>query len=206
MQLTRLLIIQCLSLANCIFLCAQTSGAETLTTGKLLISAEGMGDSNFSETVVLITAYGPKGTMGLILNHPSDLPMPKAWSGKKAAGALSYGGPVETFRVVALHQTQTPLNESLKVLPDLYFLNSKELIEKAIALSPDRVRLFAGYAGWAPGQLEFEFKLDAWHVLPGSAGIAFDASPQTLWNRLIRKTKTLTVRALSPEASEKQLW
>jgi len=162
-----------------------------------------MGDSNFSETVVLLTAYGPSGTMGLILNHPSDIPLAKAWAGKKAAGALSYGGPVETFRVVALHRTQTPLDQSLKVLPDLYFLNSKELIEKAIALSPDQVRLFAGYAGWAAGQLEFELKAGAWHVLPGSASIAFDSAPQTLWNRLIRKTKTLTVQALPPQALEK---
>ncbi len=192
--MTKRLIIQCLSLANCILFCASLLHAQVPSAGKLLVSVKGMGDENFAETVVLITTYNSRGAVGLILNQPSDIPLSQAWPGKKAAGALSFGGPVETFRVVALHQTKTSMKSksALEVLPGLYFLNEKQDIEQAIKQSPEHVRLFAGYSGWAPGQLDFELKLPAWHVLDGTTQLAFDSAPETLWKRLIRKTQTFT--------------
>lgn len=190
------LAIQCLSLANCILVCASFAQAEELATGKILVASRKLGDPNFSETVILLTNYNERGAMGLILNRPSDVPLSKAWPGAKT-GALSLGGPVEVFRVMALRQRKDQAEEG-RVLPGVAFIAVRPAIEKALTESPDSVRLFAGYAGWGPKQLDFELKASAWHVLPGSAKIVFDPAPETLWERLIRKVEGISVKLIFP--------
>jgi putative transcriptional regulator len=69
---------------------------------------------------------------------------------------------------------------------------------------PENFRLYAGYAGWAPDQLEEEVDVGAWHIFPGDANIVFDADPDSLWMRMIKKSETEIAGIGSHVASSRQ--
>jgi putative AlgH/UPF0301 family transcriptional regulator len=75
------------------------------------------------------------------------------------------------------------------VLGDVYVTGSKELIEKSVdsQADPSKFRLYLGYAGWAPGQLEAEIRLGAWSFVSGGPDLVFDREPDSLWSRLIHR-------------------
>jgi hypothetical protein len=78
-----------------------------------------------------------------------------------------------------------------KISSDVYFLSSKDLIQKTLAGSAtsNAFRVYLGYSGWGPGQLESEVGVGAWKSLTGSAEKIFDRDPDTLWTRLIHETE-----------------
>lgn len=193
--------IQSLSLANWLVLCASLLHSQELATGKLLVASRGLRDPNFAEAVVLLTNYSEKGSMGLILNRPSDVPLTRAWPEAKTTKPLFFGGPVEVFRVLALQQAKNKPEAGNLVVQEVYFLSARNALEKALKDAPNSVRVFAGYAGWGPRQLDNELKLGGWHLLQGTAKIAFDPSPETLWERMIRKTEVISVHLLLPTSS-----
>lgn len=129
--------------------------------------------------------------MGLIVNRPSEVPATQVAPKTKWAGNVYFGGPVEMFRLFALQRT--PGVE--QIVPGVQMLSDRALIDKALKSSaPDGLRLFAGYAGWGPGQLDREMRLKSWFVLNATAALVFDGRPETLWNRLIRKTELISAR------------
>ena len=73
-------------------------------------------------------------------------------------------------------------------------VGTTKLLRKALAEKMD-IRVFAGYAGWGPGQLEAEVDAGAWHVERGVAATVFDDDPESLWPRLVRKLDTQIARA-----------
>ena len=83
------------------------------------------------------------------------------------------------------------------IVGEVHIVNSAEALRRRLADEPgtDHFRLYLGYAGWAPGQLEAELDDGAWHVIEGDAAAVFDRDPDTLWRRVIRRTVVQTVRA-----------
>ena len=172
--------------------------------GQLLLDSGNLHGSWFSRTVVLICQHDEEGAFGLVLNRDS---------GKKVGDALVadlpdtlkelslfVGGPVQPTAMSFLH-TDAFLPDA-NVLPNLSLGHSlDELIELGESFSPTRqIRLFAGYAGWSPGQLDDEMRRKAWLTWPASITLVFTTPPQDLWRHiLLQKGPAYLLLANSPE-------
>lgn len=173
----------------------QYGSRQELAVGKLLIAKPELADPNFAESVVLIVHYdNDKGAIGLILNRQTKVPLSKVLPQVKGAkeDPVYEGGPVETATAQALLRSREKPEEATRVLGDIYASGSKDVIEKSVTAgaSPSEFRLYAGYAGWAPGQLEREIEVGGWSVLRATTEIVFDEKPDSLWRRLQRDTET----------------
>ncbi len=159
--------------------------------GRLLVSSTKLQDPNFRHSVVLLLAYGPdKGTLGVIINRRSKVPLSRAFPDTKTNGdPVFLGGPVELSSAQALLRLASPSGHVDHVLGDVYSTADKVLMEKSVssAAPSSRFRVYLGYAGWAPNQLEAEIELGAWSVLKTSPDEIFDEDPDSLWARLVRK-------------------
>ena len=165
-------------------------------------------DPNFAETVVLLVHYGDDGVVGLIINRRTDVPISRALQAIKAAKSrkdpLYLGGPVELTGVLALLRSQNKPGDSSMVLPDLYIVSSKDVLEKSLAsgTSSGSLHIFLGYCGWAEGQLQHEVSVGGWYIFQGSAGQVFDANPDLLWSRLVARTEQQLVQNFNVRISE----
>jgi putative transcriptional regulator len=179
-----------------------------LAAGKFLIAGKDLGDPNFAQTVVLLTKYDKRGAMGLIINRPTRLRLASVFdkvpAAKDRTDPVYSGGPVGREGALALVRADKKPPDSEPVLADIYLTNSIGVIEKMLnenAPSAD-LRVFLGYSGWGPGQLESEMERGAWHVLPADLGSIFDPKPETLWRRLFRRTDLqIAYRRLSPPST-----
>lgn len=174
---------------------AQSGSSEDLATGKILVATPGLGDPNFAQTVVLIVHYDEdNGAVGLILNRATETPLSKIFPQVKGAknDPVFEGGPVETDSAQALLRMREKPASASRVLAGVYASGNKEFIEKSVAsgAASANFRLYAGYAGWGPGQIEKEIDMGGWSVLRASAGIVFDDKPDTLWQRLQHDSET----------------
>ena len=163
---------------------------ETLA-GSLLLAHPAMKDPNFRHSVVLMSAHNAEGAMGVVLNRPlgkavgdliiANLPEPLK------ASPLYLGGPVQPAALSYLHTDQFLPDGS--VLPNLALGHSlDELLEIGEKFSPAvKVRMFAGYAGWSPGQLEGEMKRKAWLTHPAVMEYVFDTPPDQLWQKVLHE-------------------
>lgn len=164
-----------------------------LAAGKILVARRSLEDPNFAETVIVLVQVDEDGTLGLIINRQTKVPVSRLSRDLHGAQGRSeplyLGGPVATTGIMGLLRTGTKLEDAKHVFADVYMISSKPAVEKAIASSSDSktFRLYLGYAGWDAGQLEWEMGMDAWDVLPPNAGIVFDPHPETLWTRLVEQ-------------------
>lgn len=145
--------------------------------GKLLIAAPSLEDF-FHRAVVLVIEHTEEGAMGVVLNRPTETPVGEAvdrLSGLAGPGdVLNMGGPVSTDTVVALGEFEDPDEAARLVVGDLGLIDPE-------APDPElrELRVYAGYAGWAPGQLESELEAEAWIVDEARPGDPFHAGD--LW-------------------------
>ncbi len=174
---------------------------EDLAEGTLLVADKKLSDPNFEKTVVLIISYDDHGTVGLIVNRQSDVPVAALLAGVKDAKdrkdmAFS-GGPVEPKSVLALLRARIGPKGAQRVAGDIWAILDQDLLESTLAahVGGDRLRFYVGYAGWGPGQLEAEMEAGAWRALHSNSDTVFDAMPETLWERVLR-TMDLRVAGL----------
>jgi putative transcriptional regulator len=180
-----------------------------LAPGKLLVAARGLPDPNFSETVILLADYNEKGAMGLVINRPTQVRVATAFPHlglpQDYLPTLYAGGPVEPNGVLALHRSRRSRGDARGVVAGVHLLSARESLESLLAArtGADRLRVYVGYAGWGPGQLERETLHGSWHVFSAEAAVVFDRDPDTLWPRQIRRTDTRMVdnSRVSPLAS-----
>jgi putative transcriptional regulator len=176
---------------------AQFSRSKDLAAGKLLVAARDLPDPNFAGTVVLLVQYGEQGAMGLIINRSTGVPLARLFRDLKEAAGRSdpvyVGGPVEKTGVLGLLRSRTKPEEANHVFADVYLVSSKRLLVKTMAAGTESsmFRVYLGYCGWAPGQLEAETELGSWHIFRADAATVFDPEPDSVWQRLIRRTERL---------------
>lgn len=182
----------------------QSVAGNGLAAGKLLVASRKLGDPNFAQTVIVIVSFDEKGTLGLILNQPTQLPLSRIFSdlkgGKERTDTAYRGGPVERTQLQALLRSNPAREGAVHVLGDVYLTSSRTLVAGSLAegSGPSRFRVYLGYAGWAPEQLEQEVESGAWHVLRGEPDLVFDPDPESLWARMIRRTETRFASAAGP--------
>ena len=170
-----------------------------LAVGKLLIASRELPDPNFSETVILLADYSSEGAMGLIINRQTDVPVARAFPKLKNVSPLARmyaGGPVGTTKAVGLLRTKAPGKDVRRIVSEIFLAATRESLEGLIAsgTDPDHFRVYVGYAGWGPGQLERETAAGAWHVVSGDPALVFDPDPSSVWRREIQRTDGLLAR------------
>jgi putative transcriptional regulator len=167
-------------------LAASESGPAPVAKGVFLVASPTLNDPNFRRTVVLVLEHGSQGTLGIILNRPTDMllseALPDVHALKGTNHRLFAGGPVEPSAMLLLSRLNEPQPGMRVVFDSVYVGGTPEVLERlmANAASADRFRAFAGYAGWAPGQLGFEMGQGAWVVLSPQSNL-FEQDPATLW-------------------------
>jgi putative transcriptional regulator len=172
--------------------------------GKLLLATPALFDPNFRRTVVLVGEHGEEGAMGLVLNRPSEVTVGDAVPPLAAVtgeDALVYvGGPVQPEAVLVLGEFEDPASAATLVVGDVGFASSEGDLELLAGMTR-QARVFAGYAGWGPGQLEAELEEESWLVEPADGVNVFPAPGDDLFGAVLRTKGGTTNRvlALMPE-------
>jgi putative transcriptional regulator len=144
----------------------------------------------FWHSVVLLLAHGEQGTLGVIVNRATEIPLSKVLSDLDADEtgdpALNFGGPVALDGLLFLFQSDAPPEDVKSVMGDVYFSGDREILEKLLKKKEgrDHVKLFLGHAGWAPGQLQGEIARGSWILVPADAFTVFRKSPEAIWPEL----------------------
>jgi putative transcriptional regulator len=158
--------------------------------GQLLVAGPSLLDPNFHRSVVLLGEHGADGAMGVVLNRPTAVAVSEAVPPLAAlvdeGDVVHVGGPVQPQAVVVLADFVDPAAAESIVLDTVGFLPGE--IEDAAELGRLRsVRVFAGYAGWASGQLEDELAEGSWLVFPAGTSDVFSVKPADLWSEVLRR-------------------
>jgi len=157
--------------------------------GQLLISSGGLYDPNFRHTVVLIGEHNAEGALGVVLNRALDVTVAEAvpiLGGLVPAGEPLYqGGPVQPEMPVLLAELSHPELADILAFGSVGFLVGD--VSADVRPGIVRARVFAGYAGWGPGQLEAEMAADSWLVDPAREEDAFTDRPELLWSRVVER-------------------
>ncbi|HVB99817.1 MAG TPA: YqgE/AlgH family protein [Candidatus Dormibacteraeota bacterium] len=190
-------------LAGACCLAAQSKNPEDLAAGKILVAPRNSSDPIFSKSVILLVRYDKTGALGLMVNHRTTLAISRALPGVKGAARDSdpvfIGGPVELSGVFALARTPAKPEDETNIFGNIYFITTKTALEKTLDRNPNpsQLRIYLGYCGWAPHQLENEVLEGRWYIFDRSEAEAFDAKPSTLWLRLVSKTEQRFARLRS---------
>ncbi len=171
-----------------------------MAKGKFLVASRRLQDPNFKETVVLLVDYGLEGAMGLVINRPSEVKLatvfPDIKELKNRKDTIYVGGPVAVNQMLMLIRTSHVPEDAQEITRDVYISSSWKVLERLMksTANDENFRLFAGYAGWAPNQLDFERTRGDWHVLTADAKAVFAQNPSELWPELIQRVTAKWVR------------
>jgi len=158
----------------------------------LLVATPLLGDPNFERTVVLLLEATEEGAVGVVLNRPSETGLVDAlpgWATRAADPAVVFvGGPVDQTAAIGLARGDGTDDDGpvTPVLADVGILDLGREGEIE-TLAVDAVRIFAGYAGWGPGQLEGEIDQGAWFVVDATPDDALSSDPEELWRSVLRR-------------------
>jgi putative transcriptional regulator len=170
-------------------------GADSI----FLVSRKDMPDPNFRDTVLLVTRIEGE-TVGLVLNRPTRLPaaglFPDLKKNVRPAERVYVGGPVAREFVTFLFKAPAAPEDASEVADGIYLGSNPTLLQAILEgdVNVDALRIFAGYAGWAPGQLEGEVSRGDWHVLRTDASAIFEKNPEKVWPEMDRRVSRTPVR------------
>lgn len=178
--------------------------ADGFLNGQLLIAMPSMGDQRFARAVIYVCAHSDEGAMGIVINKLAseisfrELLVQLDVLGSDRSSAIPAaiddirvhrGGPVETGRGFVLHSADFSIANATLPIADEICLTATLEILRAIAegRGPGRAMLALGYAGWAPGQLEFEIQANGWLHSKADRDIVFDDDVDAKYERALAK-------------------
>jgi putative transcriptional regulator len=161
--------------------------------GRVLVATPLIDEPTFYRSVILILAHGEEGALGVVVNRPSDLGVLEVlpeWYGVTAEPAVLFvGGPVGDGAVICLGRAEGggPADEHRVVGP--VGMIDLEDDPHTVQASVREVRIYGGYAGWSPGQLEQEIAEEAWVVADAEPDDVFAPDPDALWTRILQRQR-----------------
>ena len=165
-------------------------------SGRLLVASPTLQDANFRRTVILMLDHGSDGALGLVVNRPMEVDVSSvlpAWQPYTTApGRLFQGGPVQldsALGLVAMPGNNGSDAVGVRLLNGSIGLVDLDAPPEVIASGLAGLRIFAGYAGWAAGQLENEIREGAWYVVDSEPRDAFSDYPEKLWREVLRRQR-----------------
>lgn len=167
--------------------------SEKATPGVLLVASTELSDGVFDQTVVLVLDADESGSLGVVLNREATIDLRNAlpaWAPLVSEPKVLFeGGPVSQEGAICLASPRRPEEEPpgwRSLFDAVGLLHLDTPVEIADGAYRD-LRIFAGYAGWAPGQLERELDQGWWHVVRATYADVYDPEPDTLWRRVLRR-------------------
>jgi putative transcriptional regulator len=162
--------------------------------GRLLIAEPYLPDNNFTRAVILICEHNEFGTIGFVLNKPLKVNLNDVMNESDTPGyPLREGGPVGMDSVFFLHTYGNYIKESKKVVGNIYWggdYNEIKALLSSNAVTEEEARIFVGYSGWAPGQLEEELKSGSWFLSEVDEDLLLKSSDMELWNKAVHNLKS----------------
>ena len=191
-----LLLILCAWLRPLPLLAADAAGGRSV----LLVASEDMTDPRFRQSVVLVTRHGRSNSpIGVIVNRVLDRGLERLLPDVKQAAQhrLHYGGPVAAGQLVFMVRSETAPAAAITLAKGLFLSSDGDSLRQLLeAPTPaSRLRVFGGFASWAPSQLESEIDRGDWHVLPVDADALFNDPLDGMWLKLWRRATELKVQA-----------
>ncbi|MDQ3629037.1 MAG: YqgE/AlgH family protein [Actinomycetota bacterium] len=181
---------------------------EDIRAGRVLVATPGLKDPHFARTVVLVLEHDRGGTLGIVLNRPLDVTIVEVlpdWTGEVSAPERLFGGgPVSNEAALAVglltsaafdeDSDGTDADEHGGLVGWRTVFGRVGLVDLDApaplldgALSG--LRIFAGYAGWSPGQLEMEIESGSWVVVDGEDADLTTHAPNGLWSQVLRRQR-----------------
>jgi len=168
-------------------------------TGCLLVASPTLFDPNFTSSVVLVIHHGDPGAVGVVLNRPTTLSPDRLPSGWPVSDPVHAGGPVEPEIAIALAESDEDHGSWERVGPGMWLADLE-----GPPTPVRRLRIFSGYAGWGPGQLEDEISRGDWIVADATPEDVFTADTSGLW-RLVLRRQPDPIRLLAGYPSDPSL-
>lgn len=167
--------------------------------GALLAASRDMPDPRFQHTVILLLEHNEEGTLGLVINRPTEVKLPDVWSNPEGAAAalnLFFGGPVAIYEPFLLMRGKPDSARLNHVVADLYWGNGRLVLEWLLGSAQpfDALRVYLGHAGWAPGQLRAELAAGSWELFEAAPEMVFRQDLDTLWQELMEQSKWIMTR------------
>jgi putative transcriptional regulator len=165
--------------------------------GRFLVATRRLQGSMFEKSVILLLEYSWRGATGLIINKPgralASEVLPYVDELENYKEKMYLGGPVELGRINLLIRADQRPVESKIIFEHLFFSVSMNALKEAAGSVEKDVtfRTYAGYSGWASGQLEREIQRGSWYVVEGDHSLIFNDTPSLLWQKLIRKRPSI---------------
>lgn len=172
------------------------SPSLTPQKGMFLVAKPGMADPRFQRTVVLLLAHTDQGSLGLIINRPTEVPLsrvlPDLEAPDAARHALFFGGPVGMDMLIFLMRSGAPPERARQVMTDVYYSADRDTLEQLLMKhkAPSELRMYIGHSGWGAGQLAAELARGDWLLVRADSGTVFEKDLQTIWPQLIDSPPT----------------
>ncbi len=163
------------------------------TTGRLLVATPQIDEGVFRRSVVLVLHHDAVGAQGVVLNRPLEADVEAVLPGWEdhlsRPQALFQGGPVQLDSALGLVTVPGDGDEPTGVMRLFGSVGLVNLDTPPLLVAPDigGLRIFAGYAGWAAGQLDGEIRTGSWYVVDAEVRDAFTDEPDVLWRRVLRR-------------------
>jgi putative transcriptional regulator len=180
-----------------VLLASSALGQQPLAPAKgmFLVAKDEIEGGPFHQSVVLLLAHGDEGTLGLIVNRTTEIPLKKALPeiAGDSSHELYFGGPVALSGLMYLFRSAEAPEGADHVMDDVYYSGDAELLEKLLKAGKERDELlaFLGHAGWASGQLDGELVRGSWDVVRADAFAVFGKDPATLWHELSKDSRVI---------------
>lgn len=161
--------------------------------GSLLVATPALRDPSFERSVVLLVAHEPIGAMGVVLNRATGVPVSDVlgdWGGLAQDPAVLFeGGPVQPDSAICVARARPGFDGPAGFQPFFGALGTVDLggRPEQVRDRVDGVRVFAGYSGWSPGQLEDEIASGSWFTFDSLPGDPFMTRPDDLWSMVLRR-------------------
>jgi putative transcriptional regulator len=167
-------------------------GTDPLSAGMVLVATSNLHGTSFEKTIVLITQHDRQGTLGIAINRPANKKLSEFFPdlGTKTGDRPLYlGGPVRPYALFVLARTKAG-EGWIPIVEDIYFTGGP-IAQRFLKQNPSRpteprLQVFAGYTGWAAGQLENEMQRGDWLSTAADADMIFNRDPERIWERLRR--------------------
>ncbi len=169
-------------------LMAQTA----LTSGVFLVATDKIAEGIFEKSVVLVVRHDDAGTVGVMINKPSQMELSRVLPGhglRESDSKFYLGGPVQPMMVSALNLTGRPHPTMTPLFDDVYWVPGMRALAHIIQQirGPERIRGYMGLSNWGAGQLAVEIKSGAWLVVPADREMLLSDQPEGVWSKLIAR-------------------
>jgi putative transcriptional regulator len=159
----------------------------------ILVAKPALRDRVYGATILITKPIGNDQHIGFIVNKPTPMTLgrlfPNHEPSQKVAEPVYLGGPVSPELLFVLQQRRdSPGSRSMQVMPDLYLVLERDLVDRIIESGAPQARFFAGLVLWRPGELQSEIDRGFWYVLDAETSLVLRKSTEGMWEELVKRS------------------